>query len=190
MAGPSGLQPIQVNGDNNNSRAVSNTHSDEDPPMKRSRTFRYLRRWHDDNVQVNRHTANGSPSSTEKQNHNPARQLKLQTTKTKHAEAPTDSSTEVVRPIYVVLIRRRDNSLELTMTQGGPELFYETLSKSQRQAVQKCLLANDIWKQMLAKCKDGSSFTPHTLMSFRRLLPPAELQHFFSMYAAAKELRN
>lgn len=98
---------------------------------------------------------------------------------------PTNADEENVNPIHVTLIKRQSNELELTLTQNKQRKSYEALSDSQRHEVQKSLLANSIWKQMLDYVKDGSP-SQHTLELFRLLLPPVEQQYFFTTYYAAK----
>lgn len=92
-----------------------------------------------------------------------------------------------VDPIHVTLIKRQGSDLELTLTQNSQKLAYDTLTESQRHEVQKSLLVNNVWKQMLEHIKVGSP-SPLTLELFRRLLPPEEQKQFFSAYYAAKGL--
>lgn len=100
-----------------------------------------------------------------------------------------NAGEENVNPIHVTLIKRQGNELELTLTRSGQKMPYESLSESQREEVQKSLLSNGVWKQMLHHIKLGSP-SPHTLELFRRLLPPVEQQYFFTQYYAAKGLNN
>lgn len=101
-------------------------------------------------------------------------------------EPPTNTDEENVNPIHVTLIKRQGNELELTLTQGGQRKSYDTLTESQRHEVQKSLLANSVWKQMLHHVKLGSP-SQHTLDLFRLLLPPVEQQYFFTTFYAAKQ---
>lgn len=99
--------------------------------------------------------------------------------------ALNNASEESSYVINVTLIKRLGNE-ELIFMRGRQKLDYDSLSESQRAEVQHSLLVNDVWKQMLHHIMIGSP-TPCTLELFRRLLPPAERQHFFRTYDASRE---
>lgn len=101
---------------------------------------------------------------------------------------PNNAGEENVHPIHVTLIRRQTNELELTLTQGGQRMTYDSLTESQRIQVQKSLLDGDVWQQMLQHVRVGMP-SQHTLELFRLLLPQEQRSEFFNSYYAAKGLK-
>lgn len=111
-------------------------------------------------------------AKTNEKNHNGNFRIKFVTPKPKRVDCSNQ-----MKPIHVSLVRRATGELHLTLTSNGTELDYTQLNTAQRIEVQKSLLAQDIWLEMLEHVKNGKP-TKETLNAFRRLLPPKQSNIF------------
>lgn len=100
---------------------------------------------------------------------------------------PTPS--EEREPIHTSLIRDKTGHLGLIFKKNDVRIEYNNMDHGQRLEVQRSLLHQGVWYQMLAHIKAGIP-SPTTLHLFKEILPLAEAQIFFEEYETSRRLAN